>query len=367
MSRKTKSNRVSGKPKDNGGLTLAAIDAISSEDDEDEEYIKEQGGQGEWDAEALALRQAIADGAFEKLLHSKKEKVASDMEATEVGEDPEEVPMDTDDSEVKSDGTNGSDADDAKKNVESDKEEGILDVDSSCGKAISLVLEKLLSKKKPLPWVETFCVVSKTPLPFGANDADGNPLDIHDDLKRESSFYNMALHAVNDARKCCTEAGIPFSRPEDFFAEMVKSDDHMAKVKDRLIFETKKIDAVAQRKSNKEQKLRAKEKQSNKIAEKAKRKKEHFEAIDEWKSTSQSRDNLLEDSMKSNKKRMTADKKYGFGGKRGRFKQNDPKSLNDMSSYNPKGNFAGTGSKTRSSGSNKRKGKRARDASRSRN
>ena len=40
------------------------------------------------------------------------------------------------------------------------------------------------------------------------------------------------------------------------------------------------MDVVAQRKSNKEQKLQAKEKQSNKIAEKAKRKKEHFEAID---------------------------------------------------------------------------------------
>lgn len=142
----------------------------------------------------------------------------------------------------------------------------------------------------------------------------------------------------------------------------------MAKVKDRLIFETKKMDAVAQRKSNKEQKLRAKEKQSNKIAEKAQRKKEHFQAIDEWKS-SQNYDAFRDDAeeRKPNKKRIAADKKYGFGGKRGRFKQNDPKSLNDMSSYNPRGNFAGIGSKGRHSGSTKRKGKRARDASRSRN
>jgi hypothetical protein len=38
----------------------------------------------------------------------------------------------------------------------------------------------------------------------------------------------------------------------------------MARVKDRLIFETKKMDAVSARKTNKEQKLRSKEAKSNK-------------------------------------------------------------------------------------------------------
>ena len=56
----------------------------------------------------------------------------------------------------------------------------------------------------------------------------------------------------------------------------------MARVKDRLIYETKKMDAVAQRKTNKEQKLRSKESQANKIAEKSKRKKDHFKQVDEW-------------------------------------------------------------------------------------
>ncbi|OEU16528.1 eukaryotic rRNA processing, partial [Fragilariopsis cylindrus CCMP1102] len=107
-------------------------------------------------------------------------------------------------------------------------------------------------------------------------------LDIHDDLKREVAFYNTALEAVNLARPKCQEFGIPFSRPEDFFVEMVKTDDHMANVKDRLIFENKKIEAVASRKSSKEQKLRAKESNSNRLAEKAKRKKDHFQEVEEW-------------------------------------------------------------------------------------
>ena len=68
-----------------------------------------------------------------------------------------------------------------------------------------------------------------------------------------------------------------------------------------------------------------------------------------------------------NKKRMAANKKYGYGGKRGRFKQNSPQSMNDMSGFNPKGNFGGIGSKKSAGGAGRnRQGKRARDASRSR-
>lgn len=183
-----------------------------------------------------------------------------------------------------------------------------------------------------------------------------------------------------------------------FFCVDIVSLDHMARIKDRLIFENKKIEAVAQRKSNREQKLRSKEAHSNKIAEKSRRKKENMKAVDDWaqaaasnrgggrfgdkddqaflrKMTSQGagqkrgwtdRDGNLQTGP--NKKRLAANKKYGFGGKRGRFKQNDPRDLNDMSSFNPKGNFGGLGSKkARGSGSGaSRKGKRARDANRAR-
>ncbi len=154
----------------------------------------------------------------------------------------------------------------------------------------------------------------------------------------------------------------------------------MAKVKDRLIFETKKMEAVAQRKSNKEQKLRVKETHDNKLADKAKRKKEHQRAVDDWaKSSQQSGGGAGGDDMRGgggrggpNKKRLAADRKYGHGGPKGRFKQNDRKSMDDLSSFNPRGNFAGKGTKrTRSSssagkGGGNRPGKRARDEGRAR-
>lgn len=153
--------------------------------------------------------------------------------------------------------------------------------------------------------------------------------------------------------------------------------DHMAKVKDRLIFESKKIEAFAQRKSNKEQKLRAKESHANRLAEKAKRKRNHMEAVQEWaESAAANRGRSYDDTTDEaylqalqkgksvNRKRQAFDGKYGFGGKRGRFKQNASKDLNSPKGFNPRGNFEG-GMKKTGSGSN-RKGKRARDASRSR-
>ena len=173
--------------------------------------------------------------------------------------------------------------------------------------------------------------------------------------------------------------------------------DHMAKIKDRLIYETKKMDAVQRRKSNKEHTLMAKERNAHRLAEKAKSKKAHMSAVDDWKKDvernrsgrfvgdSQEDDGRLRGMMGGrggggggpNKRRESANKRYGFGGKTDRFKQNDQKTLNDMSGFNPRGGFAGGGRKTpggsgggkkrsNSGGGKKRPGKRARDSARSR-
>jgi rRNA-processing protein EBP2 len=128
--------------------------------------------------------------------------------------------------------------------------------------------------------------------------------------------------------------------------------------------------------------LRAKETQAQKQADKSKKKKEHFRAVEEWAETAASnRGRRLPDkddgaaffqqqrtNTTKSKKRQYYDQKYGFGGKRGRFKQNDPKTLNDPSGFNRNGNFGGMGSKlTKKTGSgSNRPGKRARDASRKR-
>ena len=55
-------------------------------------------------------------------------------------------------------------------------------------------------------------------------------IDVNDDLTRELAFYKQALEAVKEGRKNLLAEGVPFSRPADYFAEMVKDDEHMEKV-----------------------------------------------------------------------------------------------------------------------------------------
>src|SRR5690242_16884665 len=61
--------------------------------------------------------------------------------------------------------------------------------------------------------------------------------DIDDDLNRELEFYKQCLSSVKDARGRLKKEGAAFSRPADYFAEMVKSDEHMGKIKQKLIDE----------------------------------------------------------------------------------------------------------------------------------
>ena len=217
-----------------------------------------------------------------------------------------------------------------------------------------------------LPWPETLDHISPASVTVPS----------HDDLKLELSFLRMASSAVSAGRSKFAEHGMPFGRPLTFFAEMLKSDAHMAKVKDRLLFESKKMSAFKQRKANKEMKGREKEARGNKRMRKDEEKRRGMEEVEAWKKDAERMRGTGVDVDAShagggahrggdrNFRRENADKKYGHGGKRGKFKKADRKGLDDMSGYNPRGNFKGgmKGGATPSAGGGKRKGKRARDA-----
>lgn len=52
-----------------------------------------------------------------------------------------------------------------------------------------------------------------------------------DDFKREMLFHRQAQAALLEGVARLTALGIATQRPEDYFAEMAKSDTHMHKVK----------------------------------------------------------------------------------------------------------------------------------------
>ena len=179
-------------------------------------------------------------------------------------------------------------------------------------KALRVRINALSRQKNSLAWIETLDVVTSEAL---QDRLLPTTADVHDDLKREVAFYDLALVAANLARNRSKEEKVPFSRPDDFYAEMVKTDEHMAKVKDRLIFESKKIEAFEKRKANKEYKLRAKEARSNKLMAKAKAKTDHMKAVSDWaKNAADNRisgkvgddDDDYLNNMQPNRKRMAA-------------------------------------------------------------
>ncbi|THD19255.1 rRNA-processing protein EBP2 [Fasciola hepatica] len=88
-----------------------------------------------------------------------------------------------------------------------------------------------------LPWIERLDIVTP-PAPAAKElevENDPDKIDADDDFKRENYFYRIGQAAVLKAIPQLHALGVPTKRPADFFAEMVKSDEHMGKVKKHLV------------------------------------------------------------------------------------------------------------------------------------
>lgn len=107
--------------------------------------------------------------------------------------------------------------------------------------------------------------------------------DIEDDLNRELAFYKQCLSAVKDARGKLKKEGAGFSRPADYFAEMVKSDEHMGKIKQKLIDEAAGKKASADARKQRDLKKFGKQVQVAKMQERAKEKRDTMEKISQLK------------------------------------------------------------------------------------
>ena len=82
--------------------------------------------------------------------------------------------------------------------------------------------------------------------------------------------------------------GVPFSRPTDYFAEMVKSDEHMGKIKYKMVDEAANKKAAADARKQRDLKKFGKQVQVAKLQERDKAKRETLDRI-----------NLLKRSMVS--------------------------------------------------------------------
>ncbi|KIW64260.1 hypothetical protein PV04_09207 [Phialophora macrospora] len=184
--------------------------------------------------------------------------------------------------------------------------------------------------------------------------------DPNDDLTRELEFYRIARTAVLSARDLLKSEGIPFTRPPDYFAEMVKTDEHMGRVKQKMYEEAAGKKAAEEARKLRDARKFGKAVQVAKEQERAKEKRTTLDRIKELKRKRKGADtgkvaegNLDEDLFQTvdvekagakdrsgrergpgfNAKRQKRDQKYGFGGKKRHSKSGDAVSSSDIRGF----------------------------------
>ena len=119
------------------------------------------------------------------------------------------------------------------------------------------------------------------------------------DFKRESLFLKQAEEAVRVSLPRLEKFGVLVKRPEDYFAEMAKSDEHMKKVRETLLSKHSEME-----RREKVRKLRELKKMGKQIQIEAEKKKQSGKKV--YKSESQFKNEIDESEPK--KKRAKVDK-----------------------------------------------------------
>lgn len=226
---------------------------------------------------------------------------------------------------------------------------------------------KLKEFELKLPWVETLDLITSV-APMAPDVAlqmqqtaqrrknitentKGNLLydptqdPVLNEFKRENLIHRQAQAAVVDGIKKLKELNIPTKRPDDYFAEMAKSDEHMQKVRKNLMAKQ-----AAQARTEKVRQLRDQKKMAKRVQidtklKQAADKKQMLEQLKRVRKGKSTDLDFLEDNKgkninkgnpknRVNKKQAMKDQKFGFGGKKKGSKLNTRDSSNQMDDFN---------------------------------
>ncbi|XP_054901359.1 probable rRNA-processing protein EBP2 [Poeciliopsis prolifica] len=233
--------------------------------------------------------------------------------------------------------------------------------------------------RKDLPWVERLDmtnlpakdVVSETEMKVSAETK--GELDADDDFQREMFFYRQGQATVLDALPLLKAHNIATKRPDDYFAEMAKSDQQMQKIRQKLITKQMILERSEKAKKLREQRKFGKKVQTEVIQKRQKEKKAMMSAVKKYQKGMTDKLDFLEGDKKGSKnlsdgskkalakkgnnaKRKFKDQKFGFGGKKSGKKWNTKESFNDVSGFRAK--MAHDKGVRKGKGGNKNKNKR---------
>ncbi|XP_013869720.1 putative rRNA-processing protein EBP2 [Austrofundulus limnaeus] len=240
--------------------------------------------------------------------------------------------------------------------------------------------------QKDLPWVERLDLTNppaQDVLSAAGGDvpaATNTELNAEDDFQREMSFYRQAQATVLLALPLLNKHDIATKRPDDYFAEMAKSDQHMQKIRQKLISKQMNLEKSERAKKIREQRKFGKKVQKEVIQRRQTEKKAMLSAVKKYQKGMTDKLDFLEgdkkmdvDSSAASKKaqnkkgpnarRKYKDQKFGFGGKKSGKKWNTKESYKDVSGFRAKvANAKGEkgGRKGKGGKQNKRPGKSVR-------
>lgn len=235
----------------------AGSDSEDGSDDEEEN-----------DLDLNALDESDSDSEFERDLNEKQS--AAGIQANKYQNAAEEESSDEEDEDE-------IDIDDL--DAEGEEGEEI--------KAISQARQTINNKQGLLTALKRFALDTSDKVPFAFHQSvvskkvtEESIPAIDDDLARELAFMNQALEAARVGRALLRKEGVPFTRPTDYFAETLRSDETMEKVKAKLIEEATAKKASAEARKQRDLKKFGKQVQVAKQQERAKQKRDTLEKIE---------------------------------------------------------------------------------------
>merc|ERR1712020_261379 len=161
-------------------------------------------------------------------------------------------------------------------------------------------------------------------------------------------FYRQAQATVLESFARLNNMGINTKRPEDYFAQMMKSDDHMQKIRVKLAQKQEEEERVGKVRKLRELKKFGKQVQIEVQQKRQKEKRDMLEQVKKFRKGKSNKIDFLDDieAVKGNNKgqknrspapnkRQFKNERFGFGGKKKGNKTNTKQSADDVTGYKP--------------------------------
>ncbi|KAJ1613129.1 EBNA1 binding protein 2 [Cryptosporidium canis] len=144
-------------------------------------------------------------------------------------------------------------------------------------------------KMESVPFIETLAVVD--------SEGSSEKVDYKDNTRRESYFYATTLRNVSRGCQILASMGVKWNRPDDMLAEMLKTDQHMKKIKMDLLKQEQRIKAVEMKKQKYVEKKFTKKIQVEKKKLRKQETKKNLREIEDWKKSDHKSYNSIEESF----------------------------------------------------------------------